>query len=82
MEKKLEWTEHKAAPVPILEGQNMLSDSLYIYGVDYMSTEDVCSYFSRYSKLAFQEAVDPETFKITWINDSSCVVKLPSEAQA
>jgi len=82
MEKKLEWTVHKAAPVPILAGSNMLGDSLYIYGVDFMSTDDVKKYFSRYSKLSDQAEVDEETFKIIWINDSSCVVKLPSDALA
>ena len=35
LEKKLEWTEHKAPPVPILAGSEMLPDSLYLYGVDF-----------------------------------------------
>jgi len=47
-----------------------------------MSTDNVKSYFSRYSKLQGQEEVDEETFKVIWINDSSCVVKLPSYALA
>jgi hypothetical protein len=82
MEKKLQWTEHKASPVPILEGAKLLKDSLYIYGVDYMSTDDVKSYFARYSKLPGEEEVNEEHFKVTWINDSSCVVKLPGHIQA
>jgi len=60
----------------------MLADSLYIYGVDYMSTEDVQTYFSRYSKIIGQDEVNEESFKVIWINDSSCVVKFPSEYNA
>lgn len=48
MEKKLEWTEHKAPPLPIMQGSNILKDSLYLYGVDFMSTDDVKKYFNRF----------------------------------
>ena len=41
MEKKLEWTVHKAFPLPILITSTILDDSLYLYGVDFMSTKDV-----------------------------------------
>ena len=41
LEKKLEWTEHKAPPVPIIKGANILPDAIYLYGVDYLSTKDV-----------------------------------------
>ena len=81
LENKLKWTEHKAPPVPILKGSNILQDSLYLYGVDYMSTSDVKTYFSRYQGETneAEEKVEEETFQIKWINDSSCVVKFPSE---
>lgn len=49
MEKKLEWTEHKAPPLPIMQGSTILPDSLYLYGVDFMSTDDVKKYFKRYA---------------------------------
>lgn len=81
MKKKLEWTEHKAPPLPILEGSTILADSLYLYGVDFMSTGDVKAYFKRYTMNKKDDAEDPENKKeveIQWINDSSCVVKLPS----
>lgn len=81
MKKKLEWTEHKAPPLPIMEGSTILADSLYLYGVDFMSTGDVKAYFKRYTSVKKDEAEDPENKSevlITWINDSSCVVKLPS----
>lgn len=45
MEKVLEWTEHKAPPIPIMKESVMLEDSLFLYGVDYMSTDDVRKYF-------------------------------------
>ena len=74
MEKKLEWTEHKAPPVPIIKGANILPDAIYLYGVDYLSTKDVAQYFSRFTdeKLTTNGL---EKLKIIWINDSSCVVK-------
>lgn len=81
MKKKLEWTEHKAPPLPILEGSTILADSLYLYGVDFMSTGDVKAYFKRYTMNKKDDAEDPENkqeVEIQWINDSSCVVKLPS----
>jgi len=45
MERVLEWTEHKAPPIPIMKDSVMLEDSLFLYGVDYMSTDDVKKYF-------------------------------------
>lgn len=45
MEKKLEYTVHKSPPIPILQGSSILPDSLYLYGVDYMSTDNVKEYF-------------------------------------
>ncbi|KAL4445525.1 hypothetical protein ABPG74_004599 [Tetrahymena malaccensis] len=41
---------------------------LHVYGVDFLSTQDIMSYFSRFN---------PE--KIEWLNDSSCNVVFPSE---
>ena len=49
METVLEWSEHKAPPIPILKESNILADSLFLYGVDYMSTDDVKRYFRNYS---------------------------------
>ena len=39
-----------------------------------MSTKDVENYFKRYI-----EAEDENNFKIIWINDSSCVIKINTE---
>lgn len=84
MQKKLEWTEHKAPPLPIMQGANIIPDSLYLYGVDFMSTDDVKAYFSRYSQIPedVEQVEGVELFSVQWINDSSCVIKLPTEAQA
>jgi hypothetical protein len=41
---------------------------LYLYGTDFMSTEDVQSYFERFGKL-----------DIKWINDSSCSIQFESD---
>eukprot|EP00826_Nyctotherus_ovalis_P042229 TRINITY_DN4320_c0_g1_i2.p1 TRINITY_DN4320_c0_g1~~TRINITY_DN4320_c0_g1_i2.p1 ORF type:complete len:194 (+),score=54.77 TRINITY_DN4320_c0_g1_i2:280-861(+) len=46
-------------------------DSLHVYGVDYMSTEDVRTYFKGY-----------DIVQIKWLNDSSCNVKFPSDQAA
>ena len=48
-----------------------------------MSTEDVKKYFQRYSTVPFAaETTDEELFNVKWINDSYCVIKLPSAEQA
>ena len=74
LEKKLEWTEHKAPPIPITKGSTIISDCMYLYGVYYLSTKDVAQYFSRFTDE--KSTVNGlEKLKIIWINDSSCVVK-------
>ena len=51
LQKRLEWTEHKAPPLPILKDSVILEDSIYLYGVDFMSTKDVENYFSTSNTL-------------------------------
>lgn len=84
METVLQWTEHKAPPIPILLDSELLLDSLFLYGVDYMSNDDVKRYFKNYSEGQTEEGTDDgaKDLAIKWINDSSCVVQLPSEALA
>lgn len=83
----------------------ILPDSLFLYGVDYMSTDDVKRYLKNYAvesskKGAPGETKNPESIsslqeppqisnapeskeiQIKWINDSSCVVQMPSEKLA
>lgn len=63
-----------------MQGSEILKDSLYLYGVDFMSTDDVKQYFSRYWKNT--DVPETEAIVVTWINDSSCVIKLISEVHA
>jgi hypothetical protein len=46
-----------------------------------MSTKDVENYFKRFSTAMEIEGEESE-FKVNWINDSSCTVKLQSEEMA
>ena len=46
-----------------------------------MSTKDVENYFKRFST-AMEVEGEPSEFKVNWINDSSCTVKLPSAEMA
>jgi hypothetical protein len=70
--RKLEFARHKDPPKPIEKGSTVLTDAIYLYGVDYMNTFEIKSYFERYS-------TDKEKIEVKWINDSSCTVKLESE---
>jgi hypothetical protein len=48
-----------------------LPDSIYLYGTDYMSNDDVKKYFDRFG-----------VQKITWLNDSSCTVQFENTDNA
>jgi hypothetical protein len=48
----------------------IVPDALYLYGVDYMSTNDIKTYLERYTS-----AGDKEALEVRWINDSSCTIK-------
>ena len=54
---------------------NIVLDTIYLYGVDYMSTNDIKTYLERYSS-------NKELLEVKWINDSSCTVKFESEELA
>eukprot|EP01022_Parablepharisma_sp_SALTPOND_P001215 TRINITY_DN105862_c0_g1_i1.p1 TRINITY_DN105862_c0_g1~~TRINITY_DN105862_c0_g1_i1.p1 ORF type:complete len:316 (-),score=23.42 TRINITY_DN105862_c0_g1_i1:639-1586(-) len=54
--------EVRDPPVEPVESATFLKDSFYVYGVDYMSTEDVKTYFGKY-----------ELEAVNWLNDSSCI---------
>lgn len=55
-------------PKPIESDSAFNEDTLYLYGVDYMSTDDINAHFNSFGE---QRAV-------TWINDSSCRVQFES----
>ena len=72
LQRKLDFARHKEAPKPIENDAVMNPDTLYLYGVDYMSTDDIKGYFDRFG----------ENKEVIWINDSSCRVKFESEEVA
>lgn len=82
MKKQIEWSEHKAPPIPIMENSTILTDSLYLYGVDFMSTSDVQYYFKSFFRTPSSEDQSAQGVIVKWINDSSCVIQLPSEQLA
>lgn len=59
-------------PVEIQRTATISEDSLYLYGTDFMSTEDIKDYMG----VQFPDII------ITWINDSSCTIKFVSQEQA
>jgi hypothetical protein len=44
----LEFLKHKSPPRSIQEGDEISQDTLYLYGVDYMSTKEVKDYFKKF----------------------------------
>ena len=73
LQRRLDFARHKEAPKPILKGSTLLEDTIYLYGVDYMSTSDIKGYFER-----FTTNNDGEQLVVAWIDDSSCTVKFES----
>jgi hypothetical protein len=72
LKRKLEFARHKEPPKAIEQGSQILPDTIYLYGVDYMSTFDIKTYFERF-------ASEKEALEVKWLNDSSCLVKFESE---
>ena len=72
LQRKLEFARHKEAPTPLQLEANIVPDTIYLYGVDYMSTNDIKTYLERYSS-------NKDLLEVKWINDSSCTVKFESE---
>ncbi|RNA00125.1 Nuclear cap-binding subunit 3 [Brachionus plicatilis] len=59
-------------PQPDLKSTNLYrKDSIHVYGVDLLTTEDIFDFFSAY-----------KPFAIEWINDSSCNVAWKNETHA
>eukprot|EP00347_Sterkiella_histriomuscorum_P000683 403374902 len=75
LQRRLDFARHKEAPQPILSESEISPDTLYLYGVDYMSTDDIQSYIG--DQFGGESGV-----QITWINDSSCRIKFENEQLA
>lgn len=64
---RLLWREHTTS----WERSKEFLNQLHLYGVDYMSTDNIRGYFGiKYM------------IKIEWLNDSSCNIVLPSKEVA
>lgn len=59
-------------PVEIQSDAQIIEDSLYLYGTDFMSTHDIRNYVGT---------LFPKV-EIKWINDSSCTLKFESNEDA
>ena len=59
-------------PVGITEGAQILSDTVYLYGTDFMSNKDINQYIGTQFP----------NHEIKWINDSSCTIKLATAEMA
>jgi hypothetical protein len=68
LQRKLDFARHKEPPRPIEAESVINDDTLYLYGVDYMSTDDIKQHFSGFGS----------NLEVIWINDSSCRVKFES----
>ena len=60
-----------AKPEQIKAEAQILADKLYLYGTDYMSTGEIKNYFVHFPSI-----------RVTWINDSSCIIGFSSESEA
>ena len=59
-------------PEEIRTSAKIIEDSLYLYGTDFMSTND----------LQFYMGAQFPNLTINWINDSSCTLKFASNEEA
>ena len=59
-------------PAEIKAGAEIIPDSLYLYGVDWMSNKDIKNYIGTQFP----------NFVIQWINDSSCTIKMDTNELA
>lgn len=75
LQRRLDFAKHKEAPKPILSDSVVIPEGILLYGVDYMSTLDIKTYFERF-------ASNKDSLEVSWINDSSCKVIFESEANA
>ena len=71
LENRITRLYNSAKPEQIQESAQIIEDTLYLYGTDYMSNSDIKDYFLRF----------PEV-QIKWINDSSCTLKFTSAEEA
>ena len=72
LQRKLDFARHKEPPRPIETESAIVTNKIYLYGVDYMSTMDIKQYFERF-------ATSQDALTVAWLNDSSCTVQFESD---
>ena len=71
LEGRIEKLHNVAKPEEIKSSAEIIPDSLYLYGTDYMSNSDIKNY-----------VIQTPNVKIQWINDSSCTLKFDATEEA
>ena len=71
LEQRITKIHNVAKPEEIKSSAVIIEDLLYLYGTDFMSTDEINLYM-----LPFPE------MKVRWINDSSCTLKFKSNEEA
>mmetsp|Transcript_18560 Transcript_18560/g.13321 ORF Transcript_18560/g.13321 Transcript_18560/m.13321 type:complete len:103 (-) Transcript_18560:594-902(-) len=65
MQHRIDRLENVEPPKQIDKDAQVIQDTLYLYGTDYMSTKEIYEYLYSFP-----------TVTVNWINDSSCTLKL------
>lgn len=71
LEQRITKIHNFAKPEEIKSTAVIIEDTLYLYGTDYMSTDEINLYMYPYPEM-----------KVRWINDSSCTLKFNSKEEA
>ena len=71
LEKRIEKLHNVSKPDEIKSDAVIIENQLYLYGTDFMSTEEIRLHFMRY----------PRVF-VNWINDSSCTLLFSTHEEA
>ncbi len=71
LEQRITKIHNVAKPEEIKSTAVIIEDMLYLYGTDFMSTDEINLYMYSFP-----------TMKVRWINDSSCTLKFNSNEEA
>lgn len=71
LEQRITKIHNVAKPEEIKSSAVIIEDMLYLYGTDFMSTDEINLYMFSFPDM-----------KVRWINDSSCTLKFNSNEEA
>ena len=71
LEQRITKIHNVAKPEEIKATAVIKEDTLYLYGTDFMSTDEINLYMMQYPDM-----------KVRWINDSSCTLSFKSNDEA